>query len=264
MSIPSIETDNRSSTINDDNMSVIVHDLSDTTVTSHTNSSWHSIVSDIHINNNQFVRSHSINTWLKNCLIEPDIRLTTVQEWKLRTCLRRLFSICNLPLKISCIKIKESILIENENKSISFIDQKQQSLSTIDSSLITLIIHPQQHQGQILEQLGLYLRILSITDINNELLEVKLFEFYSKKLQNSTIIHIPLIKTPKFIYYISLNILKLNLRSKNSLLELQFSTKENESIQGYYYKWNEINNEIIKFNINIDIDHTLINQFNIV
>ncbi|CAF2671545.1 unnamed protein product [Rotaria sp. Silwood2] len=268
MSVPSIETDNRSSIIIDDNMSVMVHDLSDTTVTSHTSASWHSVVSDIHINNNLLIRSHSINTWLKICLIEPDIRLTTAQEWKLRTCMRRLLSICNLPLKISCIKIKEFIIISNENESIPFIDQKEQSLPMVDSSLTTLITHPCLHQGQTfsnqLEQLGLYLRILSLVDANNGLLEVKLFEFYSKKLQNSTIIHIPLIKSPKFVFHISLNILKLSLRSKNSLLELQFSTRENESIRGNYYKWNEINNEHIKFNINVDIDHSLINQFSIV
>ncbi|CAF0951792.1 unnamed protein product [Rotaria sordida] len=268
MSIPSIETDDRSSTIIDDNVSVMVHDLSDTTVTSHTSASWHSVVSDININNNLFVRSHLINTCLKNCFIEPDIRLTTAQEWKLRTCMRRLLSICNLPLKISCIIIKESSLISNENESIPFIDQEQQSLSMIDSSLTSLITHPWLYQDETfhnqLEQLGLYLRILSITDINNGLLEVKLFEFYSKNLQNSTIIHIPLIKSPKFVFHISSSILKLNLRSNNTLLELQFSTRENESIRGNYYKWNEINNEHIKFNINVDIDHSLINQFNII
>jgi len=114
MSMPSIETDNTSSTIIDDDMSIVVNDSSDTTVATQTSASWHSVVSDVQINNNLFHRSHSINTWLKICLIEPDIRLTTAQEWKLRTCMRRLLSLCNLPLKISCIKIEESI---------SFIDQ---------------------------------------------------------------------------------------------------------------------------------------------
>jgi hypothetical protein len=123
MSAPSIETDNTSSTIIDDDMSIVVSDSSDTTVATQTSTSWHSVVSDIQINNNLFVRSHSINTWLKICLIEPDIRLTTAQEWKFRTCMRRLISLCNLPLKISCIKLKESVLISNENQSIPFIDQ---------------------------------------------------------------------------------------------------------------------------------------------
>jgi hypothetical protein len=124
MSVPSIETDNTSSTIIDDDMSVMVHDSSDTTVATQTSSSsWHSIVSDIHITNNPFLRPHSINTWLKLCLIEPDIRLTTAQEWKLRTCMRRLLSLCNLPLKISCIRTKEFVLISNEHESIPFIDQ---------------------------------------------------------------------------------------------------------------------------------------------
>jgi hypothetical protein len=118
MSVPSIESDNTSSTIIDDDTSIVVHDSSDTTVATQTSTSWHSVASDI-----QIIRSHSINTWLKICLIEPDIRLTTVQEWKLRTCMRRLLSLCNLPLKISCIKIKESVLISNKNESIPFIDQ---------------------------------------------------------------------------------------------------------------------------------------------
>ena len=86
MSDPSIQTENMSSTIIDDSMSVMMaHDLSDTTVTTQTSASWHSVVSDVHLNSNLFVRSYSINTWLKNCFIEPDIRLTTAQEWKLRT-----------------------------------------------------------------------------------------------------------------------------------------------------------------------------------
>jgi hypothetical protein len=121
--MPSIETDTTSSTIIDDDISVMVNDSSDTTVATQTSSSWHSIVSDIHITTNPFLRPHSINTWLKICLIEPDIRLTTAQEWKLRTCMRRLLSLCNLPLKISCIKPKEFVLISNEHESIPFIDQ---------------------------------------------------------------------------------------------------------------------------------------------
>lgn len=119
MSVPSIDTDNTSSTIiedddDDDNMSIVVNDSSDTTVATQTSTSWHSVISNVQINNNLFLRSHSINTWLKICSIEPDIRLTTAQEWKLRTCIRRFISLCNHPLKISCIKIKEST---------SFIDQ---------------------------------------------------------------------------------------------------------------------------------------------
>lgn len=123
MSVPSIVTDNTSSTIIDDDMSVVVNDSSDTTVTTQTSTSWHSVVSDVHIHNNLFFRPHSINTWLKLCLIEPDIRLTTAQEWKLQTCMRHLLSLCNLPLKISCIRIKELSLISNEHESIPFIDQ---------------------------------------------------------------------------------------------------------------------------------------------
>lgn len=131
---------------------------------------------------------------------------------------------------------------------------------------LTLISHACPHENDILynylEQLGLYLHILSIPNVNNSLLEVKLFEFYSNKSENKIITHIPLIKLPKFIFHISLNLLQLNLRSNNSLLELQFSTRENELIRGYYYKWNEIKNEYTKFNITVDVDQSLINQFN--
>jgi hypothetical protein len=278
MSDPSIETDNTSSTIIDDDMSIMIHDSSDTTVATQTSASWHSVVSDIHINNNLLLRPHSINTWLKICFIEPDIRLTTAQEWKLRTCMRRFISLCNLPLKISCVKIKEFVLISNENQSIPLIDQvdfvirnksfiffSQQSMSMIDSSLIS---HPWLGQSQIvydqLQQLGLYLHILPIADANNGLLEVKLFEFYSKKSQNRTIIHIPLIKSPRFAFHISSNILKLSLRSLNSSLELRFPTRENELVRGNYYKWDEIKNEHIRFNLTVDVDQTLINEFNTV
>jgi hypothetical protein len=123
MSVPSIDTDNTLSTIADDDMSIIVHDSSDTTVATQTSASWHSVVSNLHRTNRLFVRSHSINTWLKICLIEPDIRLTTAQEWKLRACMRRLISLCNLPLKISCIKTNEFVSILNDEESIPFIDQ---------------------------------------------------------------------------------------------------------------------------------------------
>jgi len=132
----------------------------------------------------------------------------------------------------------------------------------------TLISHPCLDQCQIfydrLQQLGLYLHILSIADANNELLEVKLLEFYSEKSQKKPIIHIPLIKSPRLVFHISLNILQLSLRSANSLLELKFSTRENELVRGNYYKWNENKNEHIKFNIIVDVDQSLINQFNTV
>lgn len=111
MSVPSIDT---LSTTIDDDISIVINESSDTTVATQTSTSWHSIISDEQLNQNLFIRSHSINIWLKKCAIEPDIRLTTAQEWKLRTCIRRLLSLSNLPLKISCIKI---------NDSISFIDQ---------------------------------------------------------------------------------------------------------------------------------------------
>ncbi|CAF2048360.1 unnamed protein product [Rotaria magnacalcarata] len=266
MSDPSIQTENMSSTVVDDNMSVMGHDLSDTTVSTRTSASWHSVVSDAHLNSNLFVRSYSINTWLKNCFIEPDIRLTTAQEWKLRTCIRRLLSLSDIPLKISCIKRNELLTMTKENVSIPFIDQAQQSLSTTDASSQILIIQPCDKQRQRMnEQLGLYFHILSTSDVNNRLLNVKLFEFYSEGLKNKTIIPILLIKPPKLIFHIPSNTLKINLRSGNSLLELQLSTKENEPIRGYYYRWNETNsNEQMKFQITLEIDHSLMNQFNII
>ncbi|CAF0731706.1 unnamed protein product [Adineta steineri] len=245
MSVPSFDTDNSSSsTIIDDDMSVMVHDPSDTTVATQTSTSWHSIVSDIHLNIDVNFRPHTINTWLKVCLIEPDIRLTTAQEWKLRTCMKHLISLCNLPLKISCIRTKEFVSITNEDKIIPLVDLDQNEL-----------VYDQ------LQQLGLYLHILPITDMNNDLLEVKLFEFYFRKSSNTKMIPIQLTKKPKFLFQISSNLLILYLRSSNSLLELRFSTRENEIVRGIYYQWNEIKNEHIRFDTNVEIDQSLIDKF---
>lgn len=125
MSIQTIESDNRSSTIVDDSMSIMMRDLSDSTITSRTSSSWHSIESDIPSRNNiLFVRSQLINLCLKYCSIEPDIRLTTAQEWKLRTCIRHLLSLCNVPIKVTCTKTKQLNTILSENESIQFSHNK--------------------------------------------------------------------------------------------------------------------------------------------
>jgi len=119
-----------------------------------------------------------------------------------------------------------------------------------------LISHHDPILDDQLTQLGLYLHILSIPDANNGLLQVKLFEFYSKK-----IIHIPLIKPAGFVFHITSNLLSLSLRSINSLLELRFSTRENEAVRGSYYKWNDIKNEHIRFSITVEVDQSLINEF---
>jgi hypothetical protein len=74
--------------------------------------------------------------------------------------------------------------------------------------------------------------------------------------------HIPLVKPTRFIFHISSNILKLTFRSANSLLELCFTTRENESVKGNYYKWDEIQNEYTRFNITVDIDQSLMKEFN--
>lgn len=139
----------------------------------------------------------------------------------------------------------------------TLLNKGQQLLSKLDFSSTTLITHPWLSQGQNrdkLEQLGLYLRIMSMTTVNNTLLEAKLFEYFS-----NTIVHIPLVKQAKFVFHIALNILKLSLRSMNSLLELHISTRESEAIRGSYYKWND---EYCKFNATVGIDHSLIDQFN--
>ena len=108
-----------------------------------------------------------------------------------------------------------------------------------------------------IQQLRLHLHVLSTM---NGLLEVKLFEYYSKTLENRATIHIPLIKPPRFLFHLLSNILKLSLRTSNSLLQLQFSTRESEPIRGHYYKWSVVNNEHIRFHITVDVDHSLINE----
>lgn len=224
MSIPLIETDQTSSTITDDEMSIVVNDSSRTTITTGTSTSWHSVESDVQINHNLVLRSPSIISWLKICLIEPDIRLTTAQEWKLRTCIRRLLSLCHLPLRISCIQI----------------EQELNPISTLDDQL---------------QQLGLYLQIRSMTDANNNLLDVKLVEFYSEKSQTIT-----LIKSPKFLFHISSHLLQLSLRCENSLLQLRFSTREHEVIQGNYYQWNDSLKEHRRYDVIVQIDQNLMHQ----
>lgn len=225
MSIRSIVTDHTSSTVTDDEMSIVVNDSS-STITTGTSTSWHSVESDVQINHNLALRSSSIIPWLKLCSIEPDIRLTTAQEWKLRTCIRRLLSLCNLPLRISCVR--------TESSTISYDDR--------------------------LEQLGLYLQILSISDTNNNLLAVKLVEFYAA---NKRVIAVPLLKSPKFLFQIASTILQLSVRCANSLLQLRFSTREQEPIQGDYYQWDEIAKEHRRFNIFAQIDGSLLHQLNV-
>ena len=232
MDIRSIVTDQTSSTINEDEMSIVVNESSSTTTTTGTSTSWHSVESDVQINHNLALRSSSIIPWLKICLIEPDIRLTTAQEWKLRTCIRRLLSLCNLPLKLSCIRI----------------EQWFEQTATLDDRL---------------EQLGLYLQILTNTDANNNLLAVKLVEFYAEKSPNKTIISIPLVKSPKFLFQIASAVLQLSLRCANSLLQLRFSTREPEPIRGDYYQWDEMTKEHRRFNVFAQIDRSLLNQLNV-
>ena len=129
------------------------------------------------------------------------------------------------------------------------------------SSLNTLDDDSGLEQSHIVDdqlpQLRLHLHVLSTV---NELLEAKLFEYNSKTLQNRSTIYIPLIKPPRFVFHLLSNILKLSLRTSNSLLQLQFSTRENEPVRGYYYKWNVVNNEYITFDITVDVDHSLINE----
>ncbi|CAF1075264.1 unnamed protein product [Adineta ricciae] len=278
MSIPSTETDNID---DDDDTTMTLHDLSDTTVATQTSSSWYSVISDINANTNRSVQAHSLNTWLKICLVEPDIRLTTAQEWKLRTCMRRLLSLCDLPLKISCVNAEEFVSISNRSSTIQVVDQvgldklegeknlvfifllfkEQQMLSIVNPSSISQSgskqkqVYPDQ-----LRQLGLYLHILPVINSATDVLEVKLFECYAK---TSPIIHISIIKQPRLVFHISLNVLILSLRSSNSLLELRFFTREHEAVRGYYYQWNEIKNEYKKLNINVEIDQSLMNDFHL-
>ena len=111
-----------------------------------------------------------------------------------------------------------------------------------------------------LRLLGLYLHTVPVINPAMNLLEVKLFECYAK---TSPIIHISIVKQPKFVFHISLSVLMLSLRSSNSLLELRFFTREHEAVRGYYYQWNEIKNEYRKFSINVEIDQSLMNDFHL-
>ena len=246
MSILSIDTDNTSSTIIDDDLSMTISDSSNTTSTS-----WHSINSDTQMNNNLVTQTHSIHIWLGLCSIEPDIRLTTAQEWKLRTCMRRLLSFCSVPLKISCLKIEQSISYTDQ------VDNNKRKKNANSSHSFFSLIKDKQ-----LDQLGLYLHPLNLIDANNNLLEVKLLEFYFNELKNAKhSIPIQLIKSPRFVFDIFLTTLQLNLRTNSSLLQIHFSTRVNAPIRGDYYQWNESKSQFRKYYVTPEIDHSLAKIF---
>lgn len=100
----STRSSSSSSATIDDDLSLMVHDSSETTVATQTSRSWHSVRSDLPLNSHLFIRSPMINHWLARCSIEPDVRLTTAQEWKLRTCLRRFLQLCNRPLRLIWVR----------------------------------------------------------------------------------------------------------------------------------------------------------------
>lgn len=117
-------TTSQSSTLIDDDLSLMVQDASETTVATQTSRSWHSVRSDLPMNNHLFIRSPTINHWLTRCSIEPDIRLTTAQEWKLRTCLRRFLLLCNHQLHFISVRTKSQCLVSRMFTSCTGIPTK--------------------------------------------------------------------------------------------------------------------------------------------
>ena len=72
-----------------------------------------------------------------------------------------------------------------------------------------------------------------------------------------------MIKAPRFVFSVLSNVLRLSFRGTHALLELNFGTKDNELIQGTYYKWNTVDNLHQRMNLILEIDQNLMQRFNI-
>ena len=89
---------------------------------------------------------------------------------------------------------------------------------------------------------------------------MKLIEFYEKDESITDQIPLTMIKEPKLHFDLSAHLLKLALRSHQTLLELCFSTRENQSIRGVYYKWNELENQHEQYDVTVQVDVSLLND----
>lgn len=266
MSAPSITTDGSFSDMLDDDLNSTVYDLSETTIGTQTSASWHSVASDVRVGHTRSVRSHLINTWLNHCAVEPDIRLTTAQEWRLRTCLRRFLALCDLPLKLSCTQSNESDFIPfidqvGVDKALPslvlFLPKKQQSSSVMQPSPINRS-WSDQHQrfADRLQQLNLFLRVLPMADATGDLLEVHLSEVDSAL----TVTPINLTKKPRLLFRILSSMLIFSLRGASSLLELRFPLRDNDGVHGRYHQWNEMANTQAKFSLTVEVDTSFAGQ----
>lgn len=225
----SIRTTSSSSTTIDDDLSLMVHDSSETTVATQTSRSWHSVRSDLPLNNHLFIRSPMINYWLTRCSIEPDIRLTTAQEWKLRTCLRRFILLCNHSLRFVWVKEKQS-----DRKEIFVFRFFFISLTDLIQDFPHSIDKEFAESGQFL---SLIFNLSSSDDEHPISLDVNLMEFNRNSTSKAT--SMSLIKPIRFVFHVVSNILKISLRTCQSLVEFGLLTRENEAIRGTFYKWNE-------------------------
>lgn len=102
-----------------------------------------------------------------------------------------------------------------------------------------------------------------LANANHQSLEVTLLEFSSTTMGEQTVNPLILIRSPKLVFSVFSNLLKLSCRSTQALLELSLSTKDNEPIQGTYYTWNVMENTHQRLNLTLEIDQNLMQQFNI-
>ena len=224
----STRSSSSSSTTIDDDLSLMVHDSSETTVATQTSRSWHSVRSDLPLNSHLFIRSPMINHWLARCSIEPDVRLTTAQEWKLRTCLRRFLQLCNRPLRLIWVR-------RRENVSISIRVTQDSPQTTLEKEF--------PESGQFL---NIFFHLSSSTDEHPIALDVNL---------KTRATNIPLSKPIRFVFHVLSNLLKISLRTAESLVELSLLTRENEPIRGTFYRWNETEpNSSARQTFTIEID----------
>jgi hypothetical protein len=119
-----------------------------------------------------------------------------------------------------------------------------------------------EYDREPLQYLALYLHLPAIINDCHALPDVNLVEFYSTLTSTCRIRHVTHSQSPRFVFHLLSNTLKLSLRSEQTLLELCFSTRDMETSRGIYYKWNAIDNIHQRYHFTIEIDRNLLQELN--
>ncbi len=188
---------------------------------------------------------NKLNCRFLTIYFEPDIHLSNDEQIHFDKCLSNLFNICHLSLILNCTLVSVSS-ISNTNNFNHYLRIRQ----------------PKKfYWMRNIKQMYLKLRF----PMNfNEQLTGNLIEFHScKRLPYSARCLIEQIKPIVLVYYIDKHQLKLNIRGKNSLLQLIISSEMNsinDLPKGIYYKWSDeghIRSTTIQFHIEYQIEKDL-------